>query len=249
MKKLFLVCAMVILGFGQVSAQDYERGIFNHLGANLSVGTEGIGIGIAAPCTDYLEFSFGINFFPGITIKDDVNLSVGSLPIGYGIDPKVNIKGSMSRTMLDFKVNAYPFGDKSSFFVAAGFSFGGKKIFDVTGHNDDIAALPAEIRDMISADLDKYELKFDNNGDIKGDVRVKSFRPYLGLGFGRLVPKKRVGFRFELGCQFMGKLKVYQNDTELVETLQKSGSDDLSEWVDKVKVYPVMKFTLTGRLF
>lgn len=248
MKKLLLVCVMAVLGYGQLSAQDYKRGIFNHLGANLSVGTEGIGIGLAAPCTDYLEFSFGINFFPGITIKDNVKLSITSLP-GYNIDEKVKIKGSMSRTMLDFKVNAYPFGDKSSFFVAAGFSFGGKRIFDVTGHNDDIADLPDEIRDEISADLDKYELKFDKNGDIKGDVRVNSFRPYLGLGFGRLIPKKRVGFRFELGCQFMGKMKVYQNDTELVESLEKSGDDDFSKWVDKVKVYPVLKFTLTGRFF
>jgi hypothetical protein len=57
--------------------------------------------------------------------------------------------------------------------------------------------------------LDKYNVKFDENGDVNGDVRVKKFRPYAGLGFGRLIPKKRVGFRFELGCQFMGKMKVY----------------------------------------
>ena len=49
MRKLFLLCAMTILGLGQLSAQDYERGIFNHLGANLNVGTDGIGFGMADP--------------------------------------------------------------------------------------------------------------------------------------------------------------------------------------------------------
>jgi hypothetical protein len=245
MRKLLLVFTIAILGIGQASAQDFERGIFNHLGANFSVGTEGIGIGIAAPCTEYLEFGLGINFFPGIKIKDDVTIDVAGLPI----DNKVNIKGSMSRTTLDFKANVYPFGNRSSFFVAAGFSFGGRKIFNLNGHNDDVAGLTPEERALIGADLADYRLEFDENGDINGDVRVKSFRLYLGLGFGRLIPKKRVGFRFELGCQFMGKMRVYQNDSELETNNVVKGKDDLSKWLDKLKVYPVLKFTLTGRIF
>ena len=247
MRKLFLLCALTILGLGQLSAQDYERGIFNHLGANLNVGTEGIGFGIAAPCTDYLEFSLGINFVPGIKIDGDVKIDVGNL--GFPIDNKVNIKGNMSRTMIDFKANVYPFGDRSSFFVAAGFSFGGKKIFELTGHSDAIAALTPAERALVHANLNDYRLEFDDNGDIKGDVRVKSFRPYLGLGFGRLVPKNRVGFRFELGCQFMGKMKAYQNDNELATDAVKKSDDDLSKILDKLTVYPVLKFTLTGRIF
>lgn len=237
---------MTILGLGQLAAQDYERGIFNHLGANLNVGTEGIGFGIAAPCTDYLEFSLGINFVPGIKIDGDVSIYFDN--VINPIDNKVNIKGNMSRTMIDFKANVYPFGDRSSFFVAAGFSFGGKKIFELTGHNDYIAEHP-ELRQYIHANLNDYRLEFDDNGDIKGDVRVKSFRPYLGLGFGRLVPKNRVGFRFELGCQFMGKMKAYQNDNELATDAVKKSDDDLSKILDKLTVYPVLKFTLTGRIF
>ena len=82
---------------------------------------------------------------------------------------------------------------------------------------------------------------------MNGDVRVKKFRPYAGLGFGRLIPKKRVGFRFELGCQ-LGKMKVYQNDTEVNINEMSKGKDDLSKIIDKLTVYPVLKFTLTGRI-
>ena len=45
----------------------------------------------------------------------------------------------------------------------------------------------------------------DNNGNVSGGLKVSGFRPYLGLGFGRAVPKKRVGVMFELGVQFHGK--------------------------------------------
>ena len=84
---------------------------------------------------------------------------------------------------------------------------------------------------------------------MNGDVRVKKFRPYVGLGFGRLVPKNRVGFRFELGCQFMDKMKVYQDDAEVDINEMTKGDDNLSKLIDKLRVYPVMKFTLTGRIF
>ena len=102
----------------------------------------------------------------------------------------------------------------------------------------------------IYAEIDKYQVDFDDNGDISGDVRVKAFRPYLGLGWGRQVPKThRLGFRVELGCQFMGKMKVYQNDKEVnINDLGKKGDDDLSDFIDKVRIYPVVKFSLTGRI-
>ena len=59
----------------------------------------------------------------------------------------------------------------------------------------------------------------------------------------------RLGFRVELGCQFMGKMKVYQNDKEVnINDLGKKGDDDLSDFIDKVRIYPVVKFSLTGRI-
>ena len=125
----------------------------------------------------------------------------------------------------------------------------------LNGHSDAIQeairtypAFKNLILNSVSAELDKYNVKFDENGDVNGDVRVKKVRPYVGLGFGRLIPKNRVGFRFELGCQFMGKMKVYQNDTEVKINEMTKGDDDLSKIIDKLTVYPVLKFTLTGRI-
>ena len=65
MKKLFLLCAMATLFVGQSFAQQQQAqipssagslspqdfGYFNHLSAGVSLGTDGIGIELAAPIT------------------------------------------------------------------------------------------------------------------------------------------------------------------------------------------------------
>lgn len=261
MKKLLFACIAVLMGNTSAFAQeDVERGIFNHVGLNVSASTEGIGVGVAAPITDYLELSAGVNFMPSIKIKGDVNVdyNLGSLPTQITIPnhDKVKITGDLKRTTMDVKLNIYPFGGNSTFFIAGGFSFGGEKVGKLTGHSDVIEQaintnpqFKDVILNSISAELDKYNVKFDERGDINGDVRVKKFRPYVGLGVGRLVPKSRVGFRFEAGCQFMGKLKVYQDNQEVKINELNDTDDDISKIIDKVKVYPVLKLTITGRIF
>ena len=258
MKRLFIACLAMLMGATASSAQDdLERGIFNHLGVNVAAGTEGIGIGVATPITNYLELGFDVNIMPGFTAKGDVNVNyyTGSIPVPLPSSEKVKISGDLKRTMMDVKLSVYPFGGNSTFFVAGGFSFGSEKLATLNGHSDAVqeaCRTYPQYKDLIlnsiSAELDKYNVKFDENGDVNGDVRVKKVRPYVGLGFGRLIPKNRVGFRFELGCQFMGKMKVYQNDTEVNINEMSKGKDDLSKIIDKLTVYPVLKFTLTGRI-
>lgn len=251
---------MMLMSVSMISAQDFERGVFNHLGANVSAGTEGVSVGVATTITPYLELSAGVNFFPSVKIDGDVNINAGqiSIPnlstasIDYYNLKSINIKGDLARTTFDVKLNAYPFGNGVPLFVAAGLSFGGEKIATLDGHSDEVARLYREHHEYsghIQAEIDKYAIDIDRNGNASGDVRVKNVRPYLGLGFGRLVPKSRVGFRVELGCQFMDKLKVYQNDKELDVNSALKGDDDLSKIIDELSVYPVLKFTLTTRIF
>lgn len=49
-------------------------------------------------------------------------------------------------------------------------------------------------------------------------------------------------------CQFMGHMKVYQDDQELnIDDLRDKATDDLSKLIDKWTVYPVFKLAVTGR--
>lgn len=257
MKKRLLLIALVLLGFTKVSAQNENfYGVFNHVGAGVSVGTEGIGINVASPLTKYLEVSAGVNFMPGFKVDGDVDvdfndINVGGTAVEVPVD-QVNIEGKFARTTFDFKVSCYPFGDKNALFVAAGFSFGGSKIAKLKGHSDDLQRFIADnpqYKDLIYAQIDKYQLNFDENGDASGEIKVNSFRPYFGIGYGRLVPKHRVGFRAELGLQVHGHMKVYQGGSEVKTDDLADVDDDISKIIDKFTVYPVLKFTLTGRIF
>ena len=286
MKKLLIVCGLALLGMQNASAQKVDDyGVFQHVGANLAVGTEGISIGVAAPITNYVEVGFGINFMVAFKPSGDVNINssaasgvprtnangdyldnTGAVVPNATTDPaqwakvekrdfslrQLKIKGNTARTTFDFKVSAYPFGTKNDLFVTAGFSFGGKKIATLEGHSDDVAAIyqysPSYDKE-ITAEIDKYKINVDKQGNVDGDIRVNAFRPYLGLGYGRLVPRGRVGFRAELGLQFMGHMKVYQNGSELkLDEIGTKATDDLSKIIDKWAVYPVLKFMLTTRI-
>ena len=108
MKKVFVVCIALLMGITSASAQDeIDRGIFNHLGVNVSASTEGIGVGVAAPITDYLEFGLGVNFMPGFKIKGDVNIDfkVPELPVPLPTSDKVKLTGDLKRTTFDAKLS------------------------------------------------------------------------------------------------------------------------------------------------
>lgn len=269
MKKLMMVAVILLTSVGSVMAQnEYKRGIFNHVGLNVGAGTEGISVGVAAPVTNFLEVEAGVNIMPSFKLSGDLDVDVNTddLPpvpvpnVQYPSSATIHAEGSFDRTTFNVKANLYPFGGGSKFFIAAGLSIGGEKIAEVTGSCDELRKfsennlhtpeLKDQFRKAISANQGGYNLELDENYNLQGDIRCKNVRPYLGLGFGRLVPKNRIGMRLELGCQFMGKLKVYQNGNEIDinKALEDAGEDDLSKFVKDLKVYPVLKFSLTGRI-
>lgn len=266
MKKLMMVAVILLTSVGSVMAQkEYKRGFLNHVGINVGAGTEGISVGLAAPVTGFFELEAGVNVMPSFKLSGDLDVDVNtsSLPqvpnVQYPHEATIHAEGSFDRTTFNVKANLYPFGGGTKFFIAAGLSIGGEKIAEVTGSCDELRkfsqSLPTqelknEFRQAVSANLAGYNLQFDENYNVQGDIRCKKVRPYLGLGFGRLVPKNRLGMRLELGCQFMDKLKVYQNDTEIDinKALEDAGDDDLSKFVKDLKIYPVVKFSFTGRI-
>lgn len=248
-----------------MAQNEYKRGLFNHVGINVGAGTEGISVGLAAPVTGFFELEAGVNVMPSFKLSGDLDVEVNtsSLPqvpnVQYPPESTIHAEGSFDRTTFNVKANLYPFGGGTKFFIAAGLSIGGEKIAEVNGSCDDLRnfsqklptqELKNQFRQAVSANLAGYNLQFDENYNVQGDIRCKKVRPYLGLGFGRLVPKNRLGMRLELGCQFMDKLKVYQNDTEIDidKALEDAGEDDLSKFVKDLKIYPVVKFSFTGRI-
>ena len=264
-KASIIALAMMTLHPASSFAQQHNDNIFglaNRVGIGVGVGTEGIGLDVAVPLTKYVQARVGLNIMPNINFNTDVNVTVPATASAYGetysydIEGRTNVEAKFGRTYGDLKFDCYPFGNASSFFVTAGMSFSGSDIVKVNGKLDDKFRQDLEQGKKLGVSIGDYDIPVDENGEIHGGVKVNSVRPYLGLGFGRLIPKKRVGFRFELGAQFQGKPTVYYTengkDVDVLEKYQKDINDDYKDKVAKVmdwlKVYPVLKLSLRGRI-
>lgn len=248
MKKLLLFCliGMLCAGSNQMLAQDQSNkpDIFHSLAVGISAGTTGIGIDASSPIGDYVTVRAGISFMPNFTYSTDVDVYIKK-PY-EGELPNIRAKGSMRRTTGELLFNVYPF-KSSSFFVCGGAYFGGSKFIKIKGHSDELAKLIAEGK-AAGIKIGHYSIPVDENGNVYGGLKVAAFRPYLGVGFGRTVPKDRIGFMVELGIQFHNTPKVYAKNADLT-MLDETADDDFSHLIDKLKVYPVLKFRLCGKIF
>ena len=251
MRKLFLLCS-ICLSFITVKlqAQENQLGYFNSLSIGANIGTTGWGVDIATPIGQYLSLRAGVTIMPNISYSDDVDVSINNLSSylpDSEIPASIEAEGSMGRTAGEVLLNLYPF-KRSSFFITGGAVFGGDKIVKVKGHSPEMA-LYQELAGNAGIEIGDYTIPVDPNGNVSGGIKVSSFRPYVGLGFGRIVPKnKRVGFLFELGVQIHGTPEVYTDYGNLGNLLDKA-DNDFSEILDKVTLYPVMRFRFCGKIF
>lgn len=245
MKRIILLCALIAMSAISlsVSAQK-ELGIFNTLSVGVSAGTTGIGVDVATPVTPHFAIRGGVSFMPGIKISTDVDVDLTDPDLG-SYPTNLDLKGSMSRASGELLVNYYPFLS-SSFFVTAGAYFGGSKLVKIDGHSDKLKEY-VDKGGNAGIVIGDQTIPVDKNGNVAGGLKVSGFRPYIGVGFGRAVPKKRLGVMFELGVQFHGTPKVYTSAGELGNALG-DGDDSFTKIMDKLTVYPVMKIRFCGRL-
>lgn len=243
MKKTWLLFVIAVLSMTSNSAfAQKELGIFNTFAVGIDASTTGFGFDVAAPITPYVTVRAGLSFMPNFSFETDVD--VDATVSGVSDTYTANIKAGTQRTTGELLVNLYPI-PKVPLFIAAGASFGGSKIIKIDGHSDELQQIMSQAEEA-GIVIGDYTIPVDQNGNVAGGLKSKNFRPYLGIGVGRAVPKNRVGFMFELGCQF-GKMDVYTDYGTLGQALSMA-DDDISDILDKLTVYPVIKFRLCGRI-
>ena len=207
---------------------------------------------------------------------------------GGNLPNNMEIQGKLKNTTGHVLIDLYPGGHSFHFTVGAYFGpeeiidvYNKEDGFmkPITAYNDAIiyaqsqtpsnSVVPQNVRDVV----DKYGLKMiggelgdyfvtpnpADKGNVNAYAKVKSFRPYVGLGFGRAVPKGRIGCQLDLGVQFWGKPEIYvptYNKTTGTYQCEKIDGDKAGDdagkvlkTVSKVSVYPVLNFRLVGRIF
>ena len=242
-----ILAALALLMPGTAAAQD----LFNHLAVNAHVATTGVGVELSTPITKFITMRAGVTCMPGFSFNAEVDgqYYVNGESNNFTVDLDANLK----RTQGSVIFNVYPLAKAkvcSSFFLAAGLYFGGDKLVKINGHSDEIAN---DLKQLNGAnpyiELGDYKLPVDENGNVKGGLKVQKVRPYLGLGFGRYVPKKRISVTGELGVQFHGHIKPYTSEGEIEAFDELTEKDDWKKVMDKLTVYPMLKIVISGRIF
>ncbi|MBQ5872221.1 MAG: hypothetical protein IIW69_07450 [Bacteroidaceae bacterium] len=235
MKRLFLLSSLLVLFAFGASAQKDLR-ILNHLAIGAEVGTMGVGIDVAMPVTPFVDVQAGFTMFPNIKFNTSIDLSHRHPELN-----KIPAKGEVLMKGGKVLVNVMPLPIITSFHVTAGLYFGSTDVMGL--YNTE--PIPANY----ALALGDYLLEPNSDGFIDGKLKVNKVKPYLGIGIGRGVPKRRVGFKCDLGVVFWGKPSVYCNDTQIHDTDAGGDGDEVMKIISKFKVYPVLNFRICGRIF
>lgn len=257
MKKAIIALVAAVLCSVTMSAQD-DKNLLNHVAVGVTAGTTGVGVDVAVPVGNYIQLRAGYAAMPKLKMGTtlDISEAVGDYS-SYGVPKEIDVEGKLNIGNAKVLADIFP-SKNSSFHFTVGAYFGADNIVDVYNQNNGALKKVTEWNSMfpndkIGLELGDYLLTPDQQGNVSASIKTAGFKPYVGLGFGRAVPKKRVGFMFELGTQFWGSPKVFLNgdggEHELVANDVNGDGGDALKILSKVSIYPVMNFRLCFRLF
>lgn len=273
MKKVLSVFFACVLMSGIANAQFTQTlkdlGIFNHLGLGVGIGTTGISVEAGTTITPWVQLRAGADIMPSFKLNTNLDLeNYGVTDYNYYNRPSlhdIDVQGKVTNTLGHVIFDVFPFTHLSSFHISVGAYFGGSKVisaYNTSGQQElkdiymfnnrlgEYSGVPMS-EGKIGAVLGDYLIEPDQNGNLDASIRVKDFRPYVGLGFGRLVPKSRINVLFDLGVQFWGRPEVWNdtNHTRLTSEGADGSDGGVIKVISKASVYPVLNIKLVGRIF
>ena len=244
MRRIFQLLGLVAAMLLATNVHAQDKKLFNHLAIGAEVGTTGWGFEVAMPLTHYVTFRTGFTTLPRFNVNFDIDYTT------KGVEKNVDVRGRVH--MSDYKLLAdiYPF-KHSSFHVTGGFYAGLPDLGTVrnTGLLEVDEGEGLEIGDVF--------VRPDETGTVHLKLQTKSFKPYVGLGFGRPISSKhKTSVAFDLGVMFWGKpaLKVYSPDEDGWIKMRKDDIDnkdfhDAVKIIERVKVYPVLNLRIYHNIF
>ncbi len=226
---LFLLCVCLIscisVSFGQdsTSANVSKMQSSHQLGLALNLGTTP-GITLAYGLSPQLAIRLGYSYF-----KYDLNTSTKAS------NEEVKLGGSANMSILGLSAEYFPF-KKSSFKI-----FGGASYIDKGDLS--VVVTPTGTYTFGSKTFTPNEI-----GNVTLTVDYgKSIAPFAGIGFGRTIPKSRIGFGFELGSYYMNTPKVSLTGKERLSSMSEQQSkvqENMKDW----HYWPIMNLRIAFRL-
>ncbi len=234
-------------------AEPFTTDPFSHINVSLRFNTLGIGIEAATPLSNKFNLRAGFDIIPfniserSLDLRDELK----RIDYAFGYIPGYRAKGKINFFNAHILADFHPV-ERGIFHITAGFFIGSNKA-ELSGYLSDSNNNPAQL-------LPGYEwpvLEYENHtidltgGRLDFDLKLgKAIKPYLGVGIGQAVTKKRFGFKFDLGVMYQGDYSLKQNgiDFKFNEAIieEVGDIDDYTKWL---KWWPMVNLQVTYRIF
>ncbi|MDO5571535.1 MAG: hypothetical protein Q4F97_08770 [Bacteroidales bacterium] len=221
MKKIILLLMSALLLLPQNGFTQKSENVF---GIGLSGSTNGVGGGLYWQPTSRWKLSLNGEYMP----KINVNTEIEESKVTVDLDAKYKTGGVFLTGGYQFLRFMYVVGGVGvNFFNANGIG---------TPHSIEYGDITLEPSTVGTLTL-----------DVKSGAKIA---PYIGIGFGKQAPKRRVSLSAEIGTYYMGAPKLDIVATGMLEPTQEATHiQQLQDEFSQFKFYPVLKLSLTIKLF
>lgn len=145
-------------------------------------------------------------------------------------DDKVDLLANLEVSIIDLGIEYHPF-KSSSFKLTTGFGILSNLNFNaVFTYKEDVV-------------VGNVVVNSQDVGQIMADVSWSGLAPYLGLGFGRAIPKKKLGIGIEVGTYFASSPTVDLNASNLLSPTA-SQEENLQDALESFKFIPRIQLRL-----
>ena len=230
MRKTIIFMIMLCICFGEIWASNtsltklHQSEIpLNRKGyaLTLSGGTLGAGIGIHKGISPH--FAIRASYFSG-NLNQKAETTFGSDAVSLDANIKIGAAGLF--------LDMHP-SKRSSFHFRTGV------VYNFNNYQVDITPKGNQNYGFI-------EYTPSQVGTITFDIKGANYAPYLGLGFGRAIPKKRLGFGFDMGMFYHGNpiTKLHCTGT-FVPSNTPENQALLQKAFEGYNFYPFLNFNLS----
>ena len=202
MKKIVILTVLSLFLAGITA---YGQGFFNHMSLGIGAGTDGPTLQIAMPIGNHFSIRAAGSYLPLINVyTKEINSSdfpqkikdAYNMEEGQSVGLNLGIKTLEGKMLFDYYPSKY-----KSFHITAGVHVGNSDIFNLT-----TTSLPMDpsnyAKDFVM--IDGHRVGTDANGKLHAGIATAKVKPYIGIGWGRAIPKNRVNCFFDFGSIFWG---------------------------------------------
>lgn len=207
-----------------VEAQSADGKCFDHFAVSLNVSSVGPGLELAAPLGSHFALRAGFTTLP-FSFTYDYNKK------GLTVEADAKVKLMNGNILADW----YP-SQSFPFHLTAGLYVGNTGI-DATGYSNK----PFEIAGTV--------IEPDEQGYVAAQLKTNVAKPYFGIGFGRSIPRSRLGFKVEAGAMYHGTPQIETDAAGYVGDVAGEEVNKITASLTKWKFYPVLSFQLVYRIF